>query len=118
MGSVTENVGPRESEASKPDADARARLEAVVEGRVQGVGFRVFVLRKARDIGLVGWVANEQGRRVRCVAEGSRPALEHLLSALRAGPPGAAVHDVRESWASPTGEFSRFEVRSSWHSGD
>lgn len=99
-------------------ADERARLEAVVEGRVQGVGFRVFVLRKARELGLVGWVANEPGRRVRCLAEGPRPVLEDLLTALRAGPPGAAVHGVHERWASPTGEFSRFDVRSGWHSGD
>jgi acylphosphatase len=95
-----------------------ARLEAVVEGRVQGVGYRVFVLRKARDLGLVGWVANEPDGSVRCLAEGPRSALEALLSALREGPRGAGVRGVHETWASPTGTFSRFDVRSGWHSGD
>lgn len=95
-----------------------ARLEAVVEGRVQGVGFRVFVLRRARDLGLVGWVANEPDGTVRCLAEGPRAALEELLAALREGPRGADVRGVHEAWARFSGGLSRFEVRSGWHSGD
>ncbi len=97
---------------------ALARLEAVVEGRVQGVGYRVFVLRKARDLGLVGWVANEPDGSVRCLAEGPRPALEELLAALRAGPRGAGVRGVHDTWAGARGGLSAFEVRSGWHSGD
>jgi acylphosphatase len=99
-------------------AGGRARLEAVVEGRVQGVGYRVFVLRKARDLGVVGWVANEPDGSVRCLAEGPRRALEDLLAALREGPRGAGVRGVHETWANPAGGFSRFDVRSGWHSGD
>jgi acylphosphatase len=95
-----------------------ARLEAVVHGRVQGVGFRVFVLRLARDLGLVGWVSNEGSGRVRCVAEGPRPGLERLLAALRDGPPGAAVDHVEVDWFAATREFDRFDVRSGWHGGD
>jgi acylphosphatase len=96
----------------------RSRLDATVRGWVQGVGFRVHVLRAARDLGLVGWVMNEPGGRVRCVAEGPRDALERLLEAMREGPPGASVERVDESWAPASGEFTRFEVRSGWHSGD
>lgn len=99
-------------------AAPQARLEAVVAGRVQGVGYRVFVLHRARDLGLVGWVANEPDGSVRCVAEGARTALANLLSALRVGPRGAGVRGVNETWSSPTGSFSRFDVRSGWHSGD
>ena len=99
-------------------AAGQARLEAVVQGRVQGVGYRVFVLRRARDLGLVGWVANEPDGSVRCLAEGPRPALEDLLAELREGPRGAGVRGVHVTWASPTGGFSRFDVRSGWHSGD
>lgn len=98
--------------------EAAARLEAIVRGRVQGVGFRVHVRRAARGLGLTGWVANEPAGRVRCVAEGSRAALERLLQVLRDGPPGAWVEEVEASWPAPTGEFGSFDVRSGWHSGD
>lgn len=95
----------------------RARLEAVVHGRVHGVGFRVHIRDVARSLGLAGWVANEP-RTVHCVAEGERAALEQLEAALRSGPPAAWVERVDVTWAPATGEFQRFDVRSGWHSGD
>jgi acylphosphatase len=94
------------------------RLEAVVHGRVQGVGFRFFVLRAARGLDLHGWVANESSGRVRCVAEGPRSALENLLDALREGPPAASVARVDATWLPATGAFRDFDVRTGWHSGD
>lgn len=89
-----------------------------MHGRVQGVGFRVHVARLARELGLKGWVANEPSGRLRCVAEGPTDDLRRLLEALRAGPPGAFVERVDETWPPAAGEFTRFEVRSGWHSGD
>ena len=94
------------------------RLDAVVHGRVQGVGFRVYVLRHARGLGLEGWVANESSGRVHCVAEGARDRLEELVEALREGPPAALVDRVDLSWLVATGEFEGFELRSGWHGGD
>jgi acylphosphatase len=94
------------------------RLEAVVHGRVHGVGFRVFILREARHLGLTGWVANEAGGTVRCIAEGPRADLAVLLEALHEGPPGAWIDRVDASWTGPTGEFAAFDVRSGWHGGD
>jgi acylphosphatase len=95
-----------------------ARLEATVRGRVQGVGFRYFVLQWAFDLDLRGWVANEADGSVRCVAEGERDRLERLLDALREGPPGAVVDGVTATWAPAMGGFDRFGVRSAWHGGD
>lgn len=94
------------------------RLEAVVHGRVQGVGFRMYVVDVARRLGLTGWVANEPDGGVRCVAEGPPDDLLRLLAAVRAGPRGAVVERVDEAWPPPTGAFTRFDVRSGWHSGD
>lgn len=94
------------------------RLEALVHGRVHGVGFRIYAVRAARRLGLRGWVANEQGGRVRCVAEGPRPALDSLLDELRDGPSGAWVERVDATWSPATGSFQDFEVRSGWHGGD
>lgn len=101
-----------------PDPATPGRLEAVVHGRVQGVGFRMYVRDVADGLGLVGWVRNEASGRVRCVAEGPRAALDDLLATLRDGPPGARVDGVDAAWASPTREFTRFEIRSGWHGGD
>lgn len=95
-----------------------ARLEAVVHGRVQGVGFRMFVVDVARDRGLAGWVSNEASGRVRCVAEGPRGDLSALLADLHEGPRGAHVERVDAAWLPANGEFGRFEVRSGWHAGD
>ena len=95
-----------------------ARLEAVVHGGVQGVGFRMFVVAVARNHGLTGWVANEASGRVRCVAEGPHADLRVLLAELHEGPPGAHVERVDAAWLPANGEFGRFEVRSGWHPGD
>lgn len=89
-----------------------------MHGRVQGVGFRFFVLREAAVLGLVGWVANEPNGSVRCVAEGSREALDALLEELRRGPAGARVDAVSTAWSAARGELGGFTVRSGWHGGD
>src|SRR5690242_452673 len=57
-------------------------LRALVRGRVQGVGFRAFVVYQALELGLSGYARNlSDGRTVEVVAEGPMPALETLLSA-------------------------------------
>ncbi len=94
------------------------RLDASVHGIVQGVGFRVFVVDAARDLGVSGWVGNQPDGGVRCVAEGDREVLDDLLATLRRGPPAAAIARVTEAWMPATGEFTGFTIRSAWHSGD
>lgn len=76
------------------------------------------VWQAARDLGLTGWVANEAGRTVHCVAEGRRDTLDQLLEQLRDGPPAASVDGVEVHWLPASGEFGTFEVRSGWHGGD
>ena len=88
------------------------RLQAEVRGRVQGVGFRWFVQREARRLGLSGWARNmPDGRRVEVVAEGERDGLDQLVEALRGGPPGSHIEAVDTSLAPATGEFTGFEIR-------
>ncbi len=94
------------------------RLDATVRGRVQGVGFRYFVVRHAMDLGLTGWVANEPDGSVRCVAEGDRASLETFLESLERGPAGALVDRVTSRWETAGGGWRTFEVRSGGHSGD
>lgn len=94
------------------------RLDAVVRGRVQGVGYRFFVIRSADELGLTGWVANLPDGAVRTVAEGDGASLEAFAERLRAGPAGAFVEAVLVAWPSATGEFPSFAIRSGWHGGD
>jgi acylphosphatase len=96
----------------------RARIDASVYGRVQGVGFRWFVLDVARGLDLHGWVANEADGSVRCVAEGPRDALEALVGELARGPAGARVDRVVPRWGRAGGSLGRFEIRSGAHPGD
>lgn len=96
----------------------RARLEATVVGRVQGVGFRYFVLDAATVLGVDGWVANDDDGTVRCVAEGPRASLVALETALRSGPPGSRVDAVHVAWAGPIGISGGFRIRSLGHRGD
>jgi acylphosphatase len=94
------------------------RLDATVHGRVQGVGFRYYVIQRAMDLDLTGWVANEPDGSVRCLAEGRRAALDALVDALERGPAGAIVERVSTDWGPATGRFTSFEVRSRDHRGD
>lgn len=109
------NANPDPTGAAVP---APARLEATVRGRVQGVGFRYFVVRRAMGLGLVGWVANAADGSVRCVAEGQLENLDALADALGVGPLGAIVDAVDIVRMPGTGRFERFAVRSGAHSGD
>jgi acylphosphatase len=90
--------------------EEQSRLYAVVEGRVQGVGFRSFVLDKADELSLTGWVRNTRQGYVEVLAEGPHFALEELLAALKKGPNTAYVTKVRHSWSEATGEYRFFGV--------
>ena len=94
------------------------RLEAVVRGYVQGVGFRWFVVRRATQLGLRGWTSNEHDGTVRVVAEGNPAALDELLAALRSGPAGASVEHVDTQRLPAAGGLPNFTIRASGHSGD
>lgn len=87
------------------------RLEARVIGEVQGVGFRMYTIQRAAQLGLTGWVRNESDDSVTVVAEGRRSAVEVLERWLHRGPSAAEVQRVDSAWHAATGEFRTFEVR-------
>jgi acylphosphatase len=95
----------------KEKAPDRIRLHAIVCGRVQGVSFRYYTQRRARELGLVGYVRNLWDGNVEVVAEGQRVPLEELLAFLHVGPRAAFVTRVDTQWSAPSSDFERFEVR-------
>ena len=88
------------------------RLHARVIGRVQGVGFRYYVMGAAGDIGLRGWVRNRRDGSVEIVAEGNKEKLSELLRALQRGSRSSVVTEVKEEWLENSDEFHGFSVRS------
>lgn len=96
----------------------RQRLDASVRGRVQGVGFRYFVLREADYLGLSGYVANERDGSVRVVAEGPVEVLDELLARLHEGPPASIVERVIERREPARGIGGGFRMESGEHRGD
>jgi acylphosphatase len=85
-------------------------FHALIEGEVQGVGFRYSALREARSLGLAGWVGNREDGAVEVWAEGSEQDLAAFAEWLKAGPPYAWVRDFTLTWESPSGSFSSFDV--------
>jgi acylphosphatase len=80
-----------------------------ISGRVQGVGFRFHMERKARELGVTGWVRNRHDGTVEAMAQGAPEAVEAMIAAARQGPRAAVVTDVKVSEGS--GEFSDFSSR-------
>lgn len=87
------------------------RMNAVVKGYVQGVGYRFFAIRKAKEYNITGWVKNLDDGSVQVVAEGERSIIEEFIKDLKIGPHSASVSDIDIRWEKYTGEFKDFEVR-------
>ena len=81
----------------------------VVEGRVQGVGFRMFVEEAATALGLQGYVCNRRDGSVEVCAEGDEKVLERLRAELEKGPSASRVMRVAESPA-PLRNYHAFSI--------
>jgi len=101
-----------ELRGDQPEPSRTRRLRVAIRGAVQGVGFRPFVYRLARELGLRGWVLNSS-RGVSIEVEGPEPRLREFLLALEARqPPLAVVHSMEHAFLEPVG-FDGFEIRES-----
>ncbi|HEY8161409.1 MAG TPA: acylphosphatase [Methylocystis sp.] len=67
-----------------------------VTGRVQGVGFRAFLVREANALGLAGWTRNRLDGSVEALAAGSEEAIAAFVEAARRGPRASLVGSLRE----------------------
>ena len=69
-------------------------IRATVRGGVHGVGFRQATVRRARELGVLGWVRNGEDGELLVHAEGPPEAVAELEAFLRVGPPAARVEEV------------------------
>ena len=89
---------------------ARRSVRVRIEGRVQGVGFRAFVERKAVALGLDGWVRNRRDGGVEASFSGTDDTIAAMIRQCETGPPASRVDRVfvhDETELAPSG----FEVR-------
>jgi acylphosphatase len=94
-----------------PTILSNARIQLIMNGRVQGVYFRASTVQQARRLGLTGWVMNRRDGAVEIVAEGRSDRLEELIAWCRQGPPGARVDEVDLQRQGFRGEFAEFRIR-------
>ncbi len=87
------------------------RAHMYIEGRVQGVFYRVFARDTAMNLGLSGWVRNLYDGRVEAVLEGNHEHIKKALGEYRKGPPGASVTHIEITWETCTGEAKGFDIR-------
>ena len=74
-----------------------ARLR--ISGRVQGVGYRDWVVDEATALGLRGWVRNRRDGSVEVMASGPAVGITALVEACRRGPRSARVEQVDADWS-------------------
>jgi acylphosphatase len=87
------------------------RIHIWVKGIVQGVGFRYFAIRKAREVGVTGWVKNSPDGGVEIVAEGEKWQLEEFTEIVKIGPSHSTITAVEIKEEEYKNEFKGFEVR-------
>ena len=88
------------------------KIKAIVSGKVQGVGFRMYTRAQARQLGVYGYVRNLRNGDVEIVAEGEAEAVDELLKWAKSGSPSALVNNLEvEFIANSIGEFEGFEIR-------
>ena len=86
-------------------------LHAVVRGRVQGVYFRTFIIRRGAELGLTGYAHNLPDGSVEVRAEGETGQLQELLDHIRTGPPAARVEEVNTDWSEHTEGYTVFKIK-------
>ena len=81
-----------------------------ITGKVQGVGFRYFVLRQAQERGMYGWVSNKPNGDVEAFAQGEKADLERFIAKVKEGPSFSRVEDVSLNWVKEAEQYFGFEI--------
>ncbi|MCK4485775.1 MAG: acylphosphatase [Desulfobacterales bacterium] len=88
----------------------KVRAHVIIDGRVQGVCFRMDTRRAALERSVKGWVRNLRDGRVSAVFEGEENDVKSMLEWCEIGPPLARIGRVAVEWEPYTGEFDSFEI--------
>lgn len=86
------------------------RVHLLIQGVVQGVGFRYFAWKWADRLGLAGWVRNNWDGSVETEVEGDRSAVEEFVTQMKLGPRSGHVSDVEVEYKPYEGDYRGFDV--------
>ncbi len=87
------------------------KVKIIVKGKVQGVGFRYYVLEKANELELTGYTKNLPDGSVETVAEGDPLSISKFIEIVKKGPQSAMVTEIAVDLGKSIGEFPDFEIR-------
>jgi acylphosphatase len=83
----------------------------LISGLVQGVGYRWFVMRKANEYGLKGYVRNLYTDDVEVEVEGNKGLIQEFIKELRLGPRSAHITDIKIQWGNYQGKYKNFDIK-------
>ena len=89
---------------------ARACAHVMIQGRVQGVGFRYSCCDEAIERNLAGWVRNTYDGAVEALFEGEKDDVDDMIAWCRRGPVSADVSSVEVDWQQPSGKLKSFSI--------
>jgi acylphosphatase len=87
----------------------KARI--IIQGLVQGVGYRFFVVQQAQLYHTRGYVRNLSSGHVEVVAEAEKEILDDFITQLKIGPPSAHVSGIDVKWSEKEEGFENFDVK-------
>lgn len=85
------------------------QVHLLISGFVQGVGYREFVKKEAKKIGITGWVRNLSDRRVEILAQGTESQLKDLIKRCEKGSFLSEVKNISIEWEEINEEFNEFK---------
>ena len=90
----------------------KSRVHCIIKGSVQGIGYRWFVQKTARSLGLNGWVKNLSDGDVEVDAEGDKKDIDAFLGLLETGHRWARVNKIDVTWLNnDPGDYEDFEIK-------
>ncbi|MGE4519692.1 MAG: acylphosphatase [Desulfobacteraceae bacterium] len=85
-------------------------VHLLIKGRVQGVAFRWYAMKKAVELDISGYVKNNSNGDVEALIEGDERKVEAMIKWCRTGPPSADVREIIQQDSDCSGKYSRFEI--------
>ena len=92
-------------------SDELVSAHLLISGLVQGVGYRWFVMRKANEYNLKGYVRNLYTDEVEVEVEGNKGLIQEFIKELRIGPRSAHVTDIKIQWRNYHGKYKNFDIK-------